>query len=191
MTNKKNKFLTFCISLIPGAGEMYLGFYKTGVGIMVLFWGIMAFSEFLFPPSFYLLPILWFYSFFHTNNLNHMPEDEFYALEDDYLFHIQPNELADLAKRYRKPLAFVLILIGISIIWSNLQGVFIPIAHWFIWSEALWSMFSYWNDAVPRFAAAALIIWIGWRLIHDKKETLNTPPYLADKEVKDFKKKET
>ena len=30
MTRKKGKFLTFCCSLIPGAGEMYLGFLKTG-----------------------------------------------------------------------------------------------------------------------------------------------------------------
>lgn len=30
MTKKKGKLLTFCWSLIPGAGEMYLGFFKQG-----------------------------------------------------------------------------------------------------------------------------------------------------------------
>ena len=66
MTNKRSKVLTFFISLIPGAGEMFLGFYKMGASIMIIFWGIVAFSNILFPPLFYLLPILWFYSFFHT-----------------------------------------------------------------------------------------------------------------------------
>ena len=58
MTNKKNKLITFFVSLIPGAGEMYLGFYKMGGSIMVLFWGgIMMFGS-LFPALFYLLPVL-------------------------------------------------------------------------------------------------------------------------------------
>ena len=31
MTRKKNGFLTLCFSLVPGAGEMYMGFMKQGV----------------------------------------------------------------------------------------------------------------------------------------------------------------
>ena len=38
MTKKKSGFLAFCFSLLPGAGEMYMGFMKHGVGIMALFW---------------------------------------------------------------------------------------------------------------------------------------------------------
>ena len=74
MTNKKNRLITFFVSLIPGAGEMYLGFYKTGVSIMSLFWGTIALFGTLLPPIFYLLPVLWFYSFFHTHNLNSMSD---------------------------------------------------------------------------------------------------------------------
>ena len=36
-TKKKNKFFTFCFSLFPGAGEMYMGFMKAGVSLMLLF----------------------------------------------------------------------------------------------------------------------------------------------------------
>ena len=57
MTNKKNRLITFFVSLIPGAGEMYLGFYKTGVSIMSLFWGTIALFGTLLPPIFYLLPV--------------------------------------------------------------------------------------------------------------------------------------
>ena len=185
MTSKKSKFLTFFISLIPGAGEMYLGFYKMGGSIMVLFFGGMAIFGYLFKPLVSFLPALWFYSFFHTHNLNNTPDEEFYALEDDYLFHIQPNQLTSLIKKHRKPLACLLILIGISMIWNNVSRIFSSIAHWFIWSKAAMSIIQYWTNAIPQIAAAVLIIWIGWRLIQNKKETLSTPPYLADKQVED------
>ena len=36
-TKKKNRFLTFCFSMLPGAAEMYMGFMKTGVSLMSLF----------------------------------------------------------------------------------------------------------------------------------------------------------
>ena len=89
MTRKKNKLLTFLWSLIPGAGEMYLGFFKMGTSLMALFLLLLSFSGFL---NFYVLsllsPVVWFYSFFHTNNLNSLPDEEFYALEDSYLLHV-------------------------------------------------------------------------------------------------------
>ena len=59
---------------------------------MSLFWGTIALFGTLLPPIFYLLPVLWFYSFFHTHNLNSMSDEEFYTLEDDYLFHIHPQK---------------------------------------------------------------------------------------------------
>ena len=34
---KKNGFLAFCFSFIPGAAEMYMGFMKNGLSIMVTF----------------------------------------------------------------------------------------------------------------------------------------------------------
>ena len=185
MTNKKSKFLTFFISLIPGAGEMYLGFYKTGASIMVLFFGGYGIFGYLFRPFVCFLPVLWFYSFFHTHNLNNMPDDEFYALEDDYLFHIQPSQLTSLAMKYRKPLAFLLIFMGVGIIWNHVNHILSSIARCFIWSDAVTSFIRYWGNALPQLAAAALIIWLGWRLIQNKKETLSTPPYLADKQVED------
>ena len=50
MTKKKSKFFTFCCSLIPGAGEMYLGFLKQGISIMTTFFLIFVVAGILFPP---------------------------------------------------------------------------------------------------------------------------------------------
>ena len=36
-TKKKSKFMTFCFSFIPGGGQMYMGFMKTGLSLMLLF----------------------------------------------------------------------------------------------------------------------------------------------------------
>lgn len=111
MTKKKGKLLTFCWSLIPGAGEMYLGFFKQGISLMAAFAVLLGISGFL-QLSFltFLSPIVWFYSFFHTNNLNSLSDEEFYSLEDDYLIHfsdISSNQ--DTVKKHYKLIAGCLI----------------------------------------------------------------------------------
>ena len=86
MTRKKRGFWTFCFSLIPGAGEMYLGFMKRGVSMMCLFLGWFAFCGVTgFSIGMCLLPVMWFYSFFQVHNLVSLPDEEFYQQEDDYL----------------------------------------------------------------------------------------------------------
>ena len=54
MTKKKSGFLTFCFSLMPGAGEMYMGFMKQGVSIMAFFWLLIFLAAFfnMGPDSF-------------------------------------------------------------------------------------------------------------------------------------------
>lgn len=41
MTKQKKGFLLFIASLIPGAGELYMGFRKMGLSLMILFWGVL------------------------------------------------------------------------------------------------------------------------------------------------------
>ena len=68
---------------------MYMGFRKQGISIMLLFWGIIAVaSGTSLNWIIMLLPILWFYSFFNVHNLKSLSEDEFYAIEDNYVLHL-------------------------------------------------------------------------------------------------------
>ena len=70
MTKQKKGFLVFLCSLIPGAGELYMGFFQKGLSIMILFWSIFALcSATGMGWSLMFLPILWFYSFFDVHNL--------------------------------------------------------------------------------------------------------------------------
>ncbi len=90
MISKKNNFFTFIFSLIPGAGQMYMGFMKRGLSLMSVFF-LIIFSTIWqnIGPLFFIALIAWFYSFFDTHNLRSTPNDEFYTLEDSYI--IFPN----------------------------------------------------------------------------------------------------
>lgn len=202
MTRKKNKFFTFCFSLIPGAGEMYLGFMKQGISLMTLFCLIGSLSGFLnLPMLMCLTPIIWFYSFFHVNNLNSMPDEDFYALDDCYLIPFQ-NLLfrrSGLAGRRKKALAWGLIFIGFVMIYNHLSWLFLQLMEkMFPFSDETFWIFRHFFDGIPQMIVAIAIIYYGIYLIRVKKEDLYenqdqalipSPPYSPDKETET--KKET
>ena len=83
----KNKFWTVFWSFIPGAGQMYHGLMKRGISLMALFAGVIAVAAFTYLAALtFLLPVIWFYSFFDTLNRIHMTLPELQALPDEYLF---------------------------------------------------------------------------------------------------------
>ena len=45
--NRKNGFWTFCFAFIPGGGQMYQGYMKRGLSLLLLFFVILAVSGFL------------------------------------------------------------------------------------------------------------------------------------------------
>lgn len=72
------KIITLALSIMPGAGHMYLGYQKKGLVLMggfffaIFFMGWLNLSFLLF-----LLPLIWFYSFFdafHTINGNNIED---------------------------------------------------------------------------------------------------------------------
>ncbi|EHS56520.1 hypothetical protein [Paenibacillus sp. Aloe-11] len=62
---RRSKMLASILSVFPGAGHMYIGLQKRGLQLMLLFLGgiyvldVLHLSLFLF-----LIPVIWFYSFF-------------------------------------------------------------------------------------------------------------------------------
>lgn len=198
MTNKKNKFFTFCFSLIPGAGEMYLGFYKMGISLMCIFGIVTAFTElFNLPYLMFLLPVVWFYSFFHVHNLNSLPDEEFYALEDNWMvpFDTETFVFNDWLGKYRKLIAGILILFGISILWNILTDFTSQLMWRLHLPESFREMIMQTSYTIPQGVIALLIIILGVRMIKNKKELLDeagddiipSPPYI---EVKPEPKKE-
>lgn len=171
---------------------MYLGFFKQGSTLMAAFFillGIAGFLQLNFLS--FLAPLIWFYSFFHTNNLNALPDEEFYAIDDDYMIHwssLTSNQT--VIKKYRKLLAGCLIFFGASILWNN----FNHLLFWYLLpmlnlTEEAGRLIRYIANSIPQAIVAIAVIIAGVYLIKGKYEELKdddsiipAPPYLKDKE---------
>lgn len=167
MTKKKNGFLTFCFSLIPGAGEMYMGFMKQGLSIMAVFWGMVFIAAYLnIGPVLFILPILWCYSFFNVHNLRGMSDEEFYAVEDDYLFRIeQVLPAGKWNKKKNNILAGILIFVGVAVLWNYLsEYLYWLLPDWIYWAFV---------EAIPQIVIAVFLIVVGIMLIRGKKAALD------------------
>lgn len=172
MKKKKSKFWLFVFSLCPGAGHMYLGLMRMGLSFMFGFMLSVALISITELDVLAVLPItLYIYSFFHANNIGGMNDEEFAALEDEYLFGFGDidRDRFRLDRRNRNIAAAVLIILGISMLWKVGFGMirdYIGLDNPFI--KAIY--YTIRND-VPKAVIAIAIIWFGVALLRGKKES--------------------
>ena len=116
----KNGFLTFCCAFIPGAGQMYQGYMKRGLSLILTACLIGMVSS-LLNPVLLLLVVVWMYSFFDTFNLRAQILADT-APEDDYLIHFDPRDkrLARALLDSHKLVGWLLIAFGALIAYQNL-----------------------------------------------------------------------
>lgn len=177
MRRRKNRFLLFCCSMMPGAGEMYLGFMKMGASIMIAFVLGITFAGFSGLGILTVIPmVLWFYSFFDANNLGSLSDEELNNIEDNYLFIDEDgtNSLKELVTgKYRKIIAIVLILVGTSMLWAVLCDALIDIfgRGWF--DKYLYHISRMFRNNIPRIIIGILIIWFGVKMILGKKAEID------------------
>lgn len=172
MTRKKSGFLTFIFSLVPGAGEMYMGFFKQGVSIMCIFFGMIAMSSYLMMgPVLFLLPVIWCYSFFHVHNLRALSDEEFYAVEDKFLFSTDEQSLKMQFgnEKIRRIFAVVLILWGGFALWDTFVDYICKALDILGFNST--TVYSFLND-LPRAAFSIAIVMAGVYLIRGKKKEL-------------------
>lgn len=189
---KKSGFLTFCFSLMPGAGEMYLGFMKMGISLMGLFFSIIVLCSLLNVFSLLFVEVVtWFYSFFHVHNLAGLTDEEFLKVEDDYLFH--PGIFSSAKKdveRYRKIIAIALIIIGVLLLWNGMKSALMP---WI--PDYIFKVLSRFENTIPRILAGIGIIIGGLRMIQGKEEELkevviDVEPADVEEEKRHYKNEE-
>lgn len=170
-TKKKNRFLTFCFSMMPGAAEMYMGFMRTGTELMLLFLGMIMVPSFLGLEGLTILDVVvWAYGFFHANHLASLSDEEFAKVEDNDIFGME------LFRKRKKKLqgnfrgiAILLIILGVWLLWRT--GVDM------LWSyrvlpEYVYELLFTISDYVPRAVASVLIIVLGVHMIRGRKEEL-------------------
>jgi len=168
MKREKNKFLTFVFSLMPGAGHMYLGFMKIGISLMAVFLFLIFLSTWLrIGPLLFVLPLIWFYSFFDCMNKRYSTEEEFLLLEDNYLFSL--DELIkidkDVLKKHRLVSGILLILLGAYLIWNNIID---SLAGYM--SDAAYNAINDVTRMAPQIIIGVAIIVVGAKLIIGKKK---------------------
>lgn len=116
---KKNIFLTFCFSFIPGAGQMYQSYMKRGISLMTMFAVIIGVMAVVPIPLFAIpIPVIYAFSFFDTYNIrNKIGTDK--EEKDEYLWN--STSFMDVLQKvnFKKKNSFIgvlLILIGIYIL---------------------------------------------------------------------------
>lgn len=170
MRNKRSGFFTLCVSLVPGAGEMYMGLYKQGISLMSAFWGIIFIGSWAGLEVFFAaLPVIWCYSFFRTHNFRNMSEEEFLLQEDRFLIcnDIDFVGIEDMMKSHRKLVAGILIFLGVCMLGQISLNVFRPLLE-----DFLGGLFWHISHYAAKFCVGVVIIASGIYMLKNGKEQM-------------------
>ena len=185
---KKNRFLTFCCSMLPGMAEMYMGFMKTGLSLMCLFFLILAvtsvFDGGMLAP---FVIVVWCYGFFHANHLAGLTDEEFAGIKDEYLFGM--NTFMDgknFVSKYQKWIAVLLIFVGICFLWEAAASMIYDLVpeDYRVIATVMWRI----GDYIPKLLAGLTVIVIGIRLIRGKKAQLSEDVLWVEEQPKQEEK---
>ena len=117
---QKNGILTFLFAFIPGAGQMYQGYMKRGLSLILMCCAICMVAALISPAAFFLI-VVWMYSFFDTFNLRPQIATGT-APADDYLVHFDPKDkrLVQMMLDSHKLVGWTLIAFGVLIAYENI-----------------------------------------------------------------------
>ncbi len=174
MIRKRRAFWTVLFSFFPGAGHMFMGFMKQGLSLMAAALGLVLVSFSLrLEPLLIMMPLIWFYSFFDALNKSSLPDEDFYTLEDSFMFSLDKLAHSDWSflRNYQSFVGWLAVVIGSSMVLSNLWYL---ISDYFPeYRNLVWRL----SDSLPRMLISLFIIAIGVRLIVGKrKETIGLLP---------------
>lgn len=115
---KGKKVMALFFSCIPGAGHMYVDLLKQGLEYMSMFFFVIFFGNWLNLDFFmFLIPIIWFYSFFDVLKKisieGPVPDDNIFSMK----WFGQQNEWF---KNSNKIFGYILVGLGVVLILENI-----------------------------------------------------------------------
>lgn len=144
------KLITLALSVVPGAGHMYLGQQKKGLSFMSTFFFTIFFMGWLrLNFLIFLLPVIWFYVFFDAFHLVNGQETEDFDI------------VSFLPKVSNSLIGKVFIGLGILIIFNN---IFYPLINQFL----DYRFVNYLQTSI----VAIIFIIIGIKMLKTRKEIL-------------------
>jgi hypothetical protein len=167
MKQKRNRFLTFVFSLLPGAGHMFMGFMKMGLSMMSGFFFIIFLGSWLnIAPLLFILPMIWFYSFFDCINKTYAKDEEFEKLEDSFLFSMDKLMATNsyIFVKRRLITGILLLILGVYMLWNNI----IRCLSWHIPRE-VYNTLEDITRYTPQVILGIVVIGIGIKFIIGKK----------------------
>ena len=175
----KNGFLLFIASCLSGCGQMYQGYMKRGVSLLLAFALVFFISSNFFLGALVLfLPVIWLYAFFDSYSLRAQlaagtaPEDGFlFGLSD-----MDSQRLNALLKKRHSLIGWVLVAVGAYMLYDMLMGQLSGLFFgWF--GEWLYSLLRY---GVPRLVITVLVILLGlWFIRGPRAPTEDIPPFTS------------
>lgn len=123
-TAENKKIITCLLSVIPGAGHMFLGYQKQGLELMTLFFFSFFFIDWLRIGFFmFIIPVIWFYSIFDA--LHKASDDEIPAEKGNF-FVFEPAGGNRCEWGSSKLFGYALILIGALLLFDRIISPMIP-----------------------------------------------------------------
>lgn len=162
----KNGLLTLLFAFIPGAGQMYQGYMKRGLSLMLMCCVICVLAMLFSPIAFFLL-LVFMYSFFDTLNLRAQIALG-NAPADDYLVHLDPKDkrLARLLLDSHKLVGWLLIAFGALIAYQNLiMNIFGDLVYRWGHSSPVFRALYLVMDSLPDVVVCVVLIVCGVWLV--------------------------
>lgn len=159
LSGQNKKIIAMFLSVIPGAGHLYIGLQRQGIELMASFFIVFFLTDWLSFSGFMILaPIIWFYSLFDVMHKvtgeREMKDDDIFALN---WFNNGESFINDKSKL----IGYILIIVGILAI---LNRIVIPGLGMYLSQELI-------ND-IQTVVVALLFIFGGFRLIANSKKKL-------------------
>ena len=182
----KNGLLTLLFAFIPGAGQMYQGYMKRGLSLVLMCCTIGAVAMLFSPVAFFLL-VVFMYSFFDTLNLRAQIAMG-NAPEDDYLVHLDPKDkrLARMLLDSHKLVGWALIVFGVLIVYQNLVMEALNEVLW-RWGRdsVLFRAFYLVMERLPDVAVCVALIVCGVWLVRGPRKAKTAPAPEVEAESED------
>ena len=184
----RNGLLTLLFAFIPGAGQMYQGYMKRGLSLILMCCAIGVVAMLFSPIAFFLL-VVFMYSFFDTLNLRAQIATGT-APEDDYLVHLDPKDkrLAQMLLDSHKLVGWVLIAFGVLIVYQNIIMEMLNEVLW-RWGKnsVVFRAFYLVMERLPDVVVCVALILCGIWLVKGPRKSKQPAPKNEEPEEMDFR----
>lgn len=124
---RRNRVWSFLFSFCPGAGQMYQGYMKRGLSLILLFMVPIVVGAYLMPVVMSLSAVVYMYSFFDSLNLRAQIREyedgiQMELPEDDYLIrlNIVSGDLQKLLVSKNRLIGWGLVALGLMGLYTTL-----------------------------------------------------------------------